>query len=166
MPKIGEHAVVLGASMGGLLAARVPPEFYDAVTVEERDVLPDNPVHRRGFRRAGTFMSCWDMAPKSWASCSPGLLDELVAAGAPDFDFDDLSRISLSSGGHQSVRSGRFKDHSPAFLPSRPLLECHVWRRVRAISNITMLEGHHVVALTSSTMRDRVDGRSCVCPRR
>lgn len=31
------HAVVLGASMGGLLAARVLADFYDRVAVVERD---------------------------------------------------------------------------------------------------------------------------------
>ena len=40
MEKRGDHAVVLGASMGGLLAARVLADFYDRVTVVERDMLP------------------------------------------------------------------------------------------------------------------------------
>ena len=48
MPKIGEHAVVLGASMGGLLAARVLADFYETATVVERDVLADDAVNRRG----------------------------------------------------------------------------------------------------------------------
>ena len=48
MPKIGGHAVVLGASMGGLLAARVLADFYETVTVVERDVLADDAVNRRG----------------------------------------------------------------------------------------------------------------------
>jgi len=33
MPVLGERAVVLGASMGGLLAARVLADFYRTVTV-------------------------------------------------------------------------------------------------------------------------------------
>jgi phytoene dehydrogenase-like protein len=48
MEKSGGHAVVLGASMGGLLAARVLADFYDRVTVVERDTLPTDPVNRRG----------------------------------------------------------------------------------------------------------------------
>jgi len=48
MPKRGEHAVVLGASIGGLLAARVLADFYENVTVVERDVLPTAAVNRRG----------------------------------------------------------------------------------------------------------------------
>jgi pimeloyl-ACP methyl ester carboxylesterase len=41
-------AVVLGASMGGLLAARVLADFFRTVTVVERDELPDDPANRRG----------------------------------------------------------------------------------------------------------------------
>ena len=48
MDERGDHAVVLGASMGGLLAARVLADFYDRVTVVERDILPADPVNRRG----------------------------------------------------------------------------------------------------------------------
>ena len=48
MVKIGEHAVVLGASMSGLLAARVLSDFYRTVTVVDRDVLPTDTAQRRG----------------------------------------------------------------------------------------------------------------------
>jgi hypothetical protein len=48
MPVLGERAVVLGASMGGLLAARVLTNFYRTVTVVERDVLQYDPANRRG----------------------------------------------------------------------------------------------------------------------
>lgn len=48
MSKLGERAVVLGASMAGLVAARVLSEFYRTVTLVERDMLPDNAAQRRG----------------------------------------------------------------------------------------------------------------------
>jgi hypothetical protein len=54
----GDHAVVLGASMAGLLAARVLPETYRTVTVIDRDVLPAIGVHRRGVPHATTCMPC------------------------------------------------------------------------------------------------------------
>jgi 2-polyprenyl-6-methoxyphenol hydroxylase-like FAD-dependent oxidoreductase len=54
MAAVGDHAVVLGGSMGGLLAARVLDDFYRTVTVVERDVLPDilrigKGCHRHGY---------------------------------------------------------------------------------------------------------------------
>ena len=45
---IGDHAVVLGASMAGLLAARVLADAYGQVTVIDRDQLPETSTHRRG----------------------------------------------------------------------------------------------------------------------
>jgi glycine/D-amino acid oxidase-like deaminating enzyme len=48
MRRIGDHAVVLGASLAGLLAARALADAYERVTVVERDVLPNNPENRRG----------------------------------------------------------------------------------------------------------------------
>jgi 2-polyprenyl-6-methoxyphenol hydroxylase-like FAD-dependent oxidoreductase len=48
MPELGEHAVILGASIGGLLAARVLADFYRNITVVERDTLPSAAVNRRG----------------------------------------------------------------------------------------------------------------------
>lgn len=42
------HAVVIGASIAGLLAARALSEVFSLVTVFDRDVLPDAPDIRRG----------------------------------------------------------------------------------------------------------------------
>jgi 2-polyprenyl-6-methoxyphenol hydroxylase-like FAD-dependent oxidoreductase len=39
---------VCGASMAGLLAARVLSDFYGSVTLVERDVLPQAAIQRRG----------------------------------------------------------------------------------------------------------------------
>jgi 2-polyprenyl-6-methoxyphenol hydroxylase-like FAD-dependent oxidoreductase len=158
VPKIGEHAVVLGASMGGLLAARVLADFYDTVTVVERDVLPDDAVNRRGVPQGRHVHALLGRGSQILAELFPGFLDELVAAGAPVFDYTDLSKVFSSLAGHQLMRTGGFRDIPPIFIPSRPLLESLVRRRVRETANITLLEGHDVVDLTSTTARDRVTG--------
>jgi len=44
---VGEHAVVIGASMAGLLAARALSNAYERVTIIERDVLPPVGESRR-----------------------------------------------------------------------------------------------------------------------
>ena len=90
----------------------------------------------------------------------PGFLDELVAAGAPVWGDGDLAKGYFSFSGHELVRSGKVPDHEAfaTYLPSRPLLECHVRRRLRAIPNVTVLEGHDVVELTAIAERDRVTG--------
>src|ERR1700752_405241 len=163
MAKLGEHAVVLGASMAGLLAARVLADFYERVTVVERDVLPDDPGQRRGVPQARHAHILLARGSQILDELFPGLLDELVAAGAPVGDDGDLSKLYFSPG-HLFTRSGRAK--APCSLgvpvPSRPLLDFHVRRRLRAIPNVALLDGHDVVDITSTPGRDRVTGARVV----
>jgi 2-polyprenyl-6-methoxyphenol hydroxylase-like FAD-dependent oxidoreductase len=158
MARLGQHAVVLGASMGGLLAARVLADFYDGVTVVERDVLPDDPANRRGVPQGRHGHALLARGSQVLAELFPGFLDELIAAGAPVVDFTDMSKVSFSFNGHQFPRCGGFASSPPAFSPSRPLLEGLVRRRLRETANVTLLEGYDFVDLTSTTARDRVTG--------
>jgi hypothetical protein len=42
MTHVGEHAIVLGASLAGLAAAAALAERFDRVTIVERDTLPES----------------------------------------------------------------------------------------------------------------------------
>ena len=64
-------------------------------------------------------------------------------------------------GGHLAVQSGSFEGLR-AYGPSRPFLESHVRRRVRAIPNVAFLDNHDVVDVTSNTSRDRIVGARIV----
>src|SRR5947209_2123533 len=92
MPVLGERAVVLGASMGGLLAARVLADFFDTVTVFERDELSDDPVNRRGVPQGRHVHALLPRGARVLDELFPGLVAELVAAGAPVCDDGGLSR--------------------------------------------------------------------------
>lgn len=48
MERAGDHAVVLGASIAGLLSARVLADAYQRVTIVERDPLPTGESDRKG----------------------------------------------------------------------------------------------------------------------
>jgi 2-polyprenyl-6-methoxyphenol hydroxylase-like FAD-dependent oxidoreductase len=158
MQNLGDHAVVLGASMGGLLAARVLADFYRTVTVVERDVLPDDPVNRRGVPQGRMIHAVLSQGSAIFDELFPGFTNELAAGGVATWDDGDYSRICISVGGHQTVPSGRSLNAPSVSFPSRPLLEWNVRRRVRAIANVTLLEGHDVAALTSTPQRNRVTG--------
>lgn len=162
MPVLGERAVVLGASMGGLLAARVLAGFYGSVTVVERDVLPDNPANRRGVPQGRHGHALLARGAQALGEFFPGIHDELVAAGAPVWDDGELSRLHISYGGHLMLRSGKaaVEDYkaNAMYQPSRPLLECHVRRRLQAVENVTIIGGHDVAELTSTVDRKRVTG--------
>ncbi len=160
MAKLGQHAVVLGASMGGMLAARVLADFYQTVTVVERDVLPDDPTNRRGVPQGRHAHALLRRGGQIIDELFPGILNELVAAGAPVLDDGDLSKIWMSVGGHQLIRVGTARDQQAMtmYVPSRPFLECHVRRRLRAVPNVTILSGLDAAEMTSSADRNRVTG--------
>ena len=164
MTKIGEHAVVLGASMGGLLAARVLADSYHRVTVVERDVLPAEPVNRRGVPQGRQPHLLLARAAQILEVHFPGILDELVAAGAPVWDNGDLSRLWVSFGGRRLVRSGSIPDPQSLvnYYPTRPMLEWTVRRHLAAVPNVEILAGHDVASLTTTPERNRVTGARIV----
>jgi 2-polyprenyl-6-methoxyphenol hydroxylase-like FAD-dependent oxidoreductase len=162
MTRLGGHAVVLGASMGGLLAARVLADFFETVTVVERDALPDDePAVRRGVPQARHVHVLLARGAQILDELFPRFLDELVDDGAPVWDDGELSKLRLSFGGHDILRSGTVAKEPKALaihMPSRPFLECHVRRRLRAMSNVTILSGHEVAEVTTTPDRGRVSG--------
>ncbi len=165
MPELGDHAVVLGASMGGLLAARVLADFFGTVTVVERDVLPSGPAIRQGVPQGRHVHVLLARGAQILDELFPGFLNELVADGAPVWDDGELSELHLSFGGHEMLRSGKLGLEPNAlavYMPSRPFLECHVLRRLHAIGNVTILGGHEVAELKSTADRNRVTGARVV----
>ena len=155
MERRGEHAVVLGASMGGLLAARVLSDFYDRVSVVDRDELTDEAVPRRGVpqsRQPHVLLSrCGEIAEELF----PGLLDELVADGAHCWNDGDLSRFHVFFGGHLVTRTGTIPNPESLIThhASRPFIECHVRRRLRRVPNVSVLDRHDIVDLVASDGR-------------
>lgn len=157
MARIGSHAVVLGASMAGLMAARALADFYDTVTVVERDPLPDADTARRGVPQGRHLHGLLARGAQVIEELLPGILDELIMDGAQYFDGADLSQWHYNVGGHPMVRSGSAPSIN-AYLVTRPFLEDHVRRRVRDIPNVTLLDEHDVVALVATPDHRRVTG--------
>ncbi len=160
MPVLGDRAVVLGASMGGLLAARVLADFYRTVMVIERDELPDDPVTRRGVPQGRHPHALLARGAHILDEFFPGLLDELVAAGAPVLE-GELAKLHMCYTGHLVVQSGTVTGDPKAlalYMPSRALLEHHVRGRLKALDNVTIRDGQDAAELVSNADRSRVIG--------
>jgi 2-polyprenyl-6-methoxyphenol hydroxylase-like FAD-dependent oxidoreductase len=155
MRKIGDHVVVLGASMGGLLAARVLADAYERVTVVERDLLPETAEHRRGVPQSLHAHLLVPGGAQLLDELFPGLLDDLRAGGAAV--IRDLAELQFAPGGHPLRLEGR-----PAeFLvcsASRPYLEAHVRAWVQALPAIEIVDRCEAVGLATTAARDRVTG--------
>lgn len=149
-----ERAVVLGASMAGLLAARVLSDAYERVTVIERDVLPASSEHRRGVPQSRHVHALLARGAQVLDELFPGLLGDLVASGVPVLNHGAETHVSI--GGHLLAIPSSFDP--PIFQPSRPYLERYVRSRVRGLPNVEFIDGCDVVGLTSSEPARNVTG--------
>lgn len=155
MNKIGDHAVVLGASMGGLLAARVLSDAYQRVTIIERDTLPVVGENRRGVPQGRHAHVLLPRGAQILDELFPGLAADLVASGVPL--LNDFAQARSILGGHQLSNEPRTADG--AFLqPSRPYLESQVRARVRGLPNVEIMQQSDVLGLATSPARDHVTG--------
>ena len=124
MERIGEHAVVIGASMAGLLAARVLAEAYDQVTVVERDALPPFGEGRRGVPQGRHAHVLLLSGQDALEQLLPGFVAELVEEGAPT--MQPLLEMRVTIAGHPLAR---VPVGPRAVLASRALFEGLVRRR-------------------------------------
>ena len=151
--QIGDHAVVLGASMAGLLAARVLADAYGQVTVIDRDQLPEASTHRRGVPHGRHAHALLARGQQALEELFPGLTAELIAQGAPVGD--------LLANGRWYVSGHRLRQAPIGLVTlsaSRPLLEGYVRARVRALPNLRFLDSHDIVGLAATPDGRRVTG--------
>ena len=80
--KRGEHALVAGASMAGLLAARVLSDHFERVTILERDEVTDEPVARKGQPHARHLHALLAQGFRVCERFFPDLRRDLQAGGA------------------------------------------------------------------------------------
>ena len=73
-----QQAVVIGAGIAGLLAARVLAEYYDQVLVVERDALPVDPRPRAGAPQSYHIHRVLPRGKMILERLFPGFLDGLA----------------------------------------------------------------------------------------
>jgi 2-polyprenyl-6-methoxyphenol hydroxylase-like FAD-dependent oxidoreductase len=149
----GDHAVVLGASMGGLAAARVLADAYRRVTVVDRDLLPAPGVQRRGVPQGRHAHGLLARGREVLEELFPGLTDELVARGALYGDLQLHGRWY-----NEGVRLRQAPSGLNSLSVSRPLLEGHVRQRLAASPNVSIVDGCEVAGLVATPDRRRVTG--------
>jgi 2-polyprenyl-6-methoxyphenol hydroxylase-like FAD-dependent oxidoreductase len=147
------HAIVVGASMAGLLSARALSDHAGRVTVVERDTLPLQGESRKGVPQGNHAHGLLASGYRVMDAYFPGMMDELEAIGAPrgdvvgDFLWFQYGAWKLR---HNSGLEG--------IVVSRPCLEGAVRSRVRALPNVTFLEDHDALHPVFDSAAGRVTG--------
>lgn len=140
MSEKGERAVVVGASMAGLCAARVLTDWFDEVTVIERDPLPDEPVVRRGVPQAHQPHILWEAGRATLEDLFPGYSEELLAEGGILID-GQRDFYNYSQGGFLASGTDQF----PLYSATRPLYELVVRRHVFALEGVHVQDECHFI---------------------
>ncbi len=153
MTRIGGKAIVIGASMGGLLAARALADFYDTVTVLERDHFPVVDEPRKGVPQGRHAHGLLARGREVIEQFFPGWTDEVVADGGIRGDIaGDVLWV-----GH-GVALKTTPSDLLGLLASRPALEGHVRRRLFKLPNVRVIAGCAVQDLVASEDRSAILG--------
>jgi 2-polyprenyl-6-methoxyphenol hydroxylase-like FAD-dependent oxidoreductase len=147
------HAVVMGGSMAGLLAARVLADHFAQVTLLERDVLPHGVAQRRGVPQGHHTHGLLASGRQALDRLFPGFSRELEELGAVPGDIVRDVRWFFEGAPLARPRSGM-----DGLMATRPFLEAGVRSRVRAIPNVTVRDGCQVAGLSAAHSHDRVTG--------
>jgi 2-polyprenyl-6-methoxyphenol hydroxylase-like FAD-dependent oxidoreductase len=142
---VEDRAVVIGAGIAGLVAARVLSDRYPSVTVLDRDALPGEAIPRRGVPQGAHAHILLAAGMRALTTLFPGLDDELIAAGGTRFD------TGLGLCAH---RFGRRWPGAPTGLElvsvSRPRLETALRDRVAALPGVDIRAQVAVSALAGA----------------
>ena len=135
-------AVVVGASVAGLLAARVLAEHVGRVVVLDRDSLPGEAVPRGGTPQSAHAHALLSRGLRVLEELFPGLTADLVARGALAGDPQQVFRWMTEGRSMAPGRSGL-----STLMVGRPLLERELRRRALSDPRITVHERVDVRAL-------------------
>jgi len=140
-----KRAIVIGGSVGGLLAARVLADHCEQVTIVDRDRFPAVGEQRRGVPQGRHTHGLLAGGRRVLDELFPGISDTLIARGALDGDIIYGSRWFIEG----SCLARRPSDVW-GLRVSRPLLEGTIRERVLSLGNITALQDCAVEGLVES----------------
>jgi 2-polyprenyl-6-methoxyphenol hydroxylase-like FAD-dependent oxidoreductase len=147
------HAVVIGASIAGVLAARALADHYHRVTLVDRDEMPSRPVVRGGVPQGRHVHGVLSSGLGVIERLFPGTTHDLVSRGAQLGDAQADVRYYFGprplAVGHAGL---------PALGVSRPLLEWYLRRRLLQDRRVELLDRTSVLDLAFSAGERRVVG--------
>lgn len=135
-----DEAVVVGAGIAGLCAARILADYFTQVTVLERDSLPEEPTTRRGVPQAAHIHILYNTGADILDDLLPGYGEDLLSSGAVKNDRGSDWYV-YTGGDFQADTSNRM----PLYCASRPLFEYVLRRRVTDLGGVKLRTSHHLI---------------------
>ncbi len=132
----GGHALVVGGSVAGLVAAAALSPHFARVTLVERDRYPDTPEPRKGTPQARHVHVLLKHGEHAIESFFPGLFAQLVADGGQRVDNARDARWH-----YFGAWKARFDSGIEMVSQSRPLLEWRLRWQLGQRTNVEVVEG-------------------------
>lgn len=142
------HAVVIGASVAGLLAASALSESYQQVTVYDRDTLPGEPGPRRGVPQSRQLHALHARGAQALNELMPGFREEMIDSGGIVADTQGDTHWYLDDYLLKPAPSGL-----EGITLSRPVLEWLIRSRVVKLPNVTITDATDVAGLATADGR-------------
>jgi 2-polyprenyl-6-methoxyphenol hydroxylase-like FAD-dependent oxidoreductase len=156
--RLGSHAVVIGGSMAGLMTARVLADYFEQVTVLERDRVDNQPIVHKSTPQGHHLHALLLGGQQVLSSLFPNFLDRLRSLGAVPFRvgkefafFLPDGKAYINTGAVREPRDLGFDGHSQ----SRGLLEYCVRQCTLALPNVRFESGSAVRGLQHEQARIR-----------
>jgi 2-polyprenyl-6-methoxyphenol hydroxylase-like FAD-dependent oxidoreductase len=140
-----DHAVVLGGSLAGLLAARALAPHFDRITVLERDHFPSEAGPRVGVPQARHVHTLLIGGHAAMESLLPGFDAALAEAGAPRIDWPQDCHVHSQFGWWP-----RYPSDLVSRFASRDLIEHVIRQLVSETDRITIEEGTEAVGVIAA----------------
>jgi 2-polyprenyl-6-methoxyphenol hydroxylase-like FAD-dependent oxidoreductase len=147
---LGNHAVVIGASISGLLAARVLAAHFHRVTLFDRDELPAAAAYRKAVPQGRHGHGLLASGLRGLKRLFPALERELLEGGAVAGDV--IGNVRWFQHGHYKAQ---FASGLHGVLLSRPFLETTMRRLALQIPNVRIDASSHVLGLVEDAGRVR-----------
>ncbi len=113
-------------------------DFFARVTVYERDELPTLPANRAKVPQDRHLHLLMARGAIEFESPFPGLLKDMVTAGAPMLE-NRPDCIYLGAAGHVLGTGHTLRKEFTAYAPSRPHLEWQLRRRILETDNVRIV---------------------------
>ena len=136
---LGKCAVVIGAGMGGMMAAGVLSRFFEQVRVLERDALSTSPQVRKCVPQGAHAHGLLVQGRRNLEKIFPGLTSDLIDGGAVVSRVGTEFRLYDALGWHPKRNLGL-----QVVTMTRPFLEQTVREHLHRLDNVQLETGVEV----------------------
>lgn len=148
-------AVIVGASIAGLLAGRVLADYFDKVVLIDKEDLDEGTVPRKAVPQGNHIHAILTPTFQILKRFLPDLIDDLIDGGAHLYDGGKDWRFRIHGNFLAIGETGQTLIGS-----TRPFFEEHLRRAVTSITNVEIRTGHSFLNWVTANGNRRVEGIS------